>query len=60
VTRAISDFGDGREKELDTKADGVRRSSARNAVRRLWTLLNAEALPRQAARFRRTGGTVDG
>jgi nucleoside phosphorylase len=46
VIRAISDFGDERKKELDANADGVlRRYSMRNAVRLLWALLDADALP---------------
>jgi nucleoside phosphorylase len=44
--RAISDFGDEHKKELDQKGDGVLRGYAmRNAVRLLWALLDAEALP---------------
>ena len=44
--RAISDFGDEHKKELDQKGDGVLRKYAmRNAVRLLWALLDAEALP---------------
>lgn len=44
--RAISDFGDEHKKELDQKGEGVlRRYAMRNAVRLLWALLDAEALP---------------
>ncbi len=44
--RAISDKGDADKKKLDDIEDGVlRRYAMRNAVRLLWALLDAEALP---------------
>src|SRR5262249_26529113 len=45
--RGISDFGDEHKKELEKKGGMVlRRYAMRNAVRLLWALLEAEALPR--------------
>ena len=45
--RGISDLGDDRKKELDAIEDGLlRRYAMRNAVRLLWALMDAEALPR--------------
>ena len=46
VIRGISDKGDADKKKLDDLEDGVLRSYAmRNAVRLLWALLDAKALP---------------
>jgi nucleoside phosphorylase/tetratricopeptide (TPR) repeat protein len=47
--RGISDKGDADKKKLDDLEDGVLRKYAmRNAVRLLWALLDAEALPLEA------------
>ncbi len=44
--RGISDKGDADKKKLDDLEDGVlRRYAMRNAVRLLWALLEAKALP---------------
>ena len=47
VIRGISDYGDPRKKDLDAVGGGsLRKYAMRNAVRFLWALLDAEALPR--------------
>jgi nucleoside phosphorylase len=48
--RAISDYGDERKQALDRIGGGsLRRYAMRNAVRLLWALLDADALPRADA-----------
>jgi nucleoside phosphorylase len=47
--RGISDYGDDRKAKLDDTGKGaLRKYAMRNAVRALWALLEAEALPRRA------------
>ncbi len=47
ILRGVSDFGDARKQELDEiGSGGLRRVAMRNAVRLLWSLLEAGELPR--------------
>ena len=47
ILRGISDFGDDRKKELDSIGKGgIRRYAMNNAIRLLWSLLEAQVLPR--------------
>ncbi len=47
ILRGISDFGDDRKKELDSIGKGgIRRYAMNNTIRLLWSLLEAQVLPR--------------
>ena len=48
VLRGVSDFGDERKKDLDAVGQGgLRRYAMRNAVRLLWSLMDAGVLPQR-------------